>query len=284
MYDRWANETDHPNYNATPPYTFQTFPSANEHLIGTLYIELEGGYNTTVSNIELVSDERGPRLDDLGEYAPLNNSRIMASVGRGSTDYGEDFGMLLGGAWLASTYVFVDYENNKFGLAPAILGSTQSDVKTQCSKDASIPPPQAGANATTSSGSTTKTGTSTSDKIAIGVSIPAGVAAIATLAYMIYEGYRRRQERKQKELREARKLELEEQQKEVAKRQLELNAEEARERKESYTEFRRILSEVSMGSTGAGVSPLGGRSPDIGPSSPASGGEMRDAFGIERRV
>ncbi|TID16795.1 aspartic-type endopeptidase [Venturia nashicola] len=112
MYRRWEDATEHPTYNATPPFTSQSYPDANEHLIGSLYIELEGGYNTTISHTELESVERGQKLDGLGEYAPLNNGRIMASVAHGPADYGTDFGMLRGGVFLASTYVFVDYESS----------------------------------------------------------------------------------------------------------------------------------------------------------------------------
>lgn len=253
MYRRWEIATEHPSYNATPPFTSQSYPEANEHLIGSLYIELENGYNTTISHTELASIERGQKLDSLGEYAPLNNGRIMASVGRGSTDYGANFGMLLGGVFLASSYIFVDYENNKFGLAPAVLGSPKPDIKKQCSRDRGVPPthPNSIVNSTTPNNSTTTTittptspGLSSSDKIAIGVSIPAGVAGLATLFYMILQDRRKRKAQKQKELREIEKFELERQRHEAE-----------RERHESFAQITRMLSDQAGASSGAARSP-----------------------------
>ncbi|TLD25697.1 aspartic-type endopeptidase [Venturia nashicola] len=267
MYRRWEDATEHPTYNATPPFTSQSYPDANEHLIGSLYIELEGGYNTTISHTELESVERGQRLDGLGEYAPLNNGRIMASVGHGPADYGTDFGMLRDGVFLASTYVFVDYESNKFGLAPAVLGTMKSNIKKQCSKHTNIPPAliSTETNSTHSSNSTTKAasaGLSASDKIAIGVSIPAGVAGIATLLYVILPNLnlprplptyssgnsmsnrRKRKAQKQKEIREAQKLELEK-----------CRDQSERRRNESLAEITRMLSDHAAASPGSARSP-----------------------------
>lgn len=216
MHRRWEDATEHPLYNVTPRFLAQSCPEANEHLIGSLYNECEDGHNTIISHAELEYVERGQKLDRLGEYGPLRSSRLMASVGRGSTEFRTNFGMLLGGVFLASTYVFVDYKNNRFGLAPAVLGTTKPKIKKQCSKDISIPPANTSmeTNSTSSSNSTIKaasTGLSSSDKIAIGVSIPAGVAGIATLLYMILQDRRKRKARKQKELREVEQLKLDKQ-------------------------------------------------------------------------
>ena len=141
MYRRWSEATQHPAQQPTdaPPFTNQTCPAANEHLIGNLTIELEGGYKTTIPHYELVSLDRGPQLDEFGQYDTVNSSRIMAAVGTGLTDYGQEFGMLLGGVFLSSTYLTVNYDNGTFGLAPAVLERDNGDIETVCSPNTSIP-------------------------------------------------------------------------------------------------------------------------------------------------
>jgi hypothetical protein len=191
MYSKWAEVTQHPTQPDGPEFDLQTYPLSNERLMGDLYIELEGGYSTTIPHYELVGPERGAKLDHLGEYGIVNSSRIMAAVGAGTTDYGEDFGMLLGGAFLASTYVFLDYDTNSFGLAPAILKREKNNVQTVCSKDRSIPAPAPAPSSNNSapgmdSQSTLGgSGLSKSDKIAIGVGVPGGLAVIIALIALV---------------------------------------------------------------------------------------------------
>jgi hypothetical protein len=195
MYAQWALVTEHsmaPDGDSPTPFTPQTYPNSKEHLMDTLYIELEGGYNTTIPHYELIGPERGALLDHLGEYGVVNSSRIATGVGSGSTDYGTDFGMLLGGVFLASTYVFVDYENNKFGLAPAKLQRDESEISTVCSKDQSIPPPASispttSASPTTTASSHGQSGLSRSDKIAIGVSVPSIIAVFVGLIALFFQ-------------------------------------------------------------------------------------------------
>jgi len=156
MYRRWSEATQHPAQQPTdaPPFTNQTYPAANEHLIGNLTIELEGGYKTTIPHYELVSLDRGPQLDEFGQYDTVNSSRIVAAVGTGLTDYGQEFGMLLGGVFLSSTYLTVNYDNGTFGLARAVLERDNGDIETVCSPNTSIPIPSP---STTSSSSPSPT-------------------------------------------------------------------------------------------------------------------------------
>jgi hypothetical protein len=194
LYSIWANLTQHRTEADGPPFTDQTYPLANERLIDTLDIELEGGYSTTVSHCELVSLQRGANLEDVGEYTVINNSRIMASVSHGQTDLGTDFGILLGGAFLASTYLRIDYETNQFSLAPCVSGrNILPNIHKQCSKDTSIPSKTNGTipAATTTSPSTGNSshGLSTDTKATIGGAVAGGVIALVgvAIAWLAYQ-------------------------------------------------------------------------------------------------
>lgn len=202
LYNVWANITQHPTTQPTDGsehWTSQTYPIANEPLIGDLTIELEGGYTSTIPHYELVSYERGIVYSDLGEYGVTNTSRIMTGVGNGMTDYGENFGILLGGVFLAGTYVFVDYERGHFGLAPAKLNNVDTpDVRKICSLNISTTPnsPQStnsGMPNSTSTGSSSDGGLSISDIIGIAVSIPGLIVAVLALwvGWMTYKHHQR---------------------------------------------------------------------------------------------
>jgi hypothetical protein len=137
MYARWASFTQHPS-NFTTPTTIndpnsnlQLYPIANEPLIGNITITLDNGYTTTIPHYELVSQQRG--TDPEGKYAVINSSVLMAAVGTGATDYGQDI-PLLGGVYLSQNYLTVDYDSGSFGLAPAnTAASTVKDLVTMCS-------------------------------------------------------------------------------------------------------------------------------------------------------
>lgn len=199
LFAIWSNLTEHPTAENDPTFTEQTYPLANERLMDTLTIELEGGYATTISHCELVSLERGADLQGVGEYTVTNSSRIMASVSSGRSDLGTNFGVLLGGVFLSSTYLTIDYENNQFGLAPVRTraGSSQApSVNRVCSKDTSIPP-VGNATLPTSSNHTgladkkddSGGGLSTDAKATIGGSVAGGVIAIAgvIIAFLAYK-------------------------------------------------------------------------------------------------
>lgn len=218
LYEIWANLTQHPTN-----FSNQVYPLANEHLMETLRIELEGGYKTTIPHCELISLQRGADVNGIGDYTVTNRSNIMASVSSGVTDLGTNFGILLGGAFLASTYLRIDYEENVFGLTPAegILGnSQQSSIHKVCSKDTSIPSkanstisdassPAALDSAGDSNGDKRNGGLSTDAKATIGGSVAGGVIALigVVIAYMAYRHAKRAE--KERRQSEAQKMEME---------------------------------------------------------------------------
>jgi len=131
LYQKWANLTNHPTTNPTdgsPLYTDQTYPGASEQLIGELTLTLSNDQGTNftsfIPHFELVSQERG--ADSQGKYAVVNATRAMAAV---ASSENEILGQpLLGGTFLSQNYLVIDFEKNMFGLAPAVLGTTQRSV------------------------------------------------------------------------------------------------------------------------------------------------------------
>jgi hypothetical protein len=148
MYARWANFTNHTMDNApgTQPYNSQTYAASKESLMGTLDVTLEGGFQTTIPHYELVNLDRGDGSD--GSYTVLNDSRIESAVGAGETDYGIDFGVLLGGVFGAGIYMLIDYDRNLVSLAKANLNPGNPDIRPICSTNTSVPAPATSANST----------------------------------------------------------------------------------------------------------------------------------------
>lgn len=219
LYAIWANLTQHPTVPDGPPFTNQTYPLDNERLIDTLDIELEGGYTTRISHCELISLQRGADLNGVGDYTVTNSSRIMASVSSGATDLGTNFGVLLGGAFLASTYLKIDYEEGVFGLAKArgpVRDSPKPSLVKVCSKDTSIPKKANDSIAEASSPAaldakkdTGAGGISADTKATIGGSVAGGIIALigVVIAYFTYK-HAKGAERARKQS-EAERLEIE---------------------------------------------------------------------------
>jgi hypothetical protein len=138
MFARWVVATNHTSDNPpnTPPYDKQTYAADKEPLMGTLDVALEGGFNATVPHYELVNPDRGDGAD--GSYALLNDSRIQSAVSTGPTDYGEGFGVLLGGVFGAGVYMLVDYERLTVSLAKANLSPGPQDIRRVCSTNTSV--------------------------------------------------------------------------------------------------------------------------------------------------
>ena len=132
MYNKWAVATQH---NSSFPYSDQTYPPDKAPFIGSLTITLDNNYRTEIPNYELLSRERGS--DPLGRYSIVSD-RLMAAVGKGPTDFGPDI-PILGGVFLSQNYLTVDYANNVFALAPAVIGPMDqnplSAIRTVCSPD-----------------------------------------------------------------------------------------------------------------------------------------------------
>ncbi|KAF2427159.1 hypothetical protein EJ08DRAFT_365481 [Tothia fuscella] len=106
-------------------YSNPTWPIAKSYLFRNLSIELEGANGTiktvVVPEYELGSHQRGASLDQFGEYGVVNSSRLQLQIFEGENDYGDDFGILLGGIFLSQIYLLVDYERGYFGLADGVL-------------------------------------------------------------------------------------------------------------------------------------------------------------------
>jgi hypothetical protein len=143
IFARWATATNHTsdNPNGTAPYNNQTYAASKEPLMGTLDITLDGGFSTTIPHYELVNPDRGDAAD--GSYALLNDSRIESAVGTGPTDYGEDFGVLLGGVFSAGVYMLIDYERGTVSLAKANLSAGPDDIRPICSTNTTVGGPAA---------------------------------------------------------------------------------------------------------------------------------------------
>jgi len=182
LFQRWTDITERP----PPPnmLDYQTFPKEMAPLLGTLSIELEGGYKTTVPHHELVNPDRRAVLTENGQYGVVSNSsRIQSAVSSGQSDYGQDFGILLGGVFLSSTYLLIDWDHGVFGLAPSIPHAEvgASDIQKVCSIDKSVPrstndtsePPQH--TPKTKGG---ESGLSSSDKITLGTALGIGFPAL----------------------------------------------------------------------------------------------------------
>jgi hypothetical protein len=137
LFARWANVTRLP-LNSAPhgPLDYQTYPKANEDLIGSLSIELEGGYTTEIPHHELVTQQRGPLMSENGAYTVDSNATtIMSAVNMGPVDYGDDFGILLGGVFLSNNYLIIDWDNGVFRLAPVTDHGQvgPANIQTGCS-------------------------------------------------------------------------------------------------------------------------------------------------------
>jgi hypothetical protein len=138
MFARWVAATNHTFDNPpnTLPYNNQTYAADKEPLMGTLDVFLEGGFNVTIPHYELVNADRGDGAN--GSYTLLNDSRIESAVGTGPTDYGQDFGVLLGGVFSAGVYMLVDYERGTLSLARANLSPGAPDYRPVCSTNTSV--------------------------------------------------------------------------------------------------------------------------------------------------
>ena len=138
MYDVVANVTRQSGVitSAGQP----TYLSSLDGYLGNLSITLANGYETLIPHYELVSQVRG--TDSEGKYSVVDPTRLTMAL-----NYNQNTTVpTLGGVFLSQNYLLVDYENQMFGLAPAVvgnLGNQAHDIVTVC-------------NATTSSADTPK--------------------------------------------------------------------------------------------------------------------------------
>ncbi|MCJ1230812.1 hypothetical protein MMC12_007486 [Toensbergia leucococca] len=128
MYDRFINLTLQPDLSNSQA----TYPASAEPLFGNLSITLANGYETTIPHYELVSQERG--TDSEGKYTVINASAITVPLSANESVTSEVV-PILGGIYLSLNYLLVDYENQVFSLAPAVvgpMGDQDHDIVTVC--------------------------------------------------------------------------------------------------------------------------------------------------------
>jgi hypothetical protein len=163
-------------YPKTMRYNVTTRP------VGDLVITLSNGYTTTITNDELFVPLRGS--DKNGRYTITNDSTLEAFVSDTRDQKPSDVDTSFGAMFLTFNYLMVDYANNTFNLAPAIISKTgdkRRDLTTVCKASQNSPPPPTPSAAPNSS----NTG-------AIAGGVVGGVAGLALIAGLVFLCLRRR--------------------------------------------------------------------------------------------
>ncbi|KAH8890368.1 hypothetical protein GQ53DRAFT_782437 [Thozetella sp. PMI_491] len=143
MFAKFQSLGKHIDYDGSN-YSSQSFPISSEPLLGTLTIKLANGYTSVIPHHELVGHERG--TDAQGKYAVVNNTRLQAAVASGQSDLGSNI-PILGGVFLTSNYLEVDYEAGKFWLSPSTADKGLPDhITTTCTSSGNGTSPDAGAS------------------------------------------------------------------------------------------------------------------------------------------
>ena len=155
MFSKWQEVTSHVDVDTDgSAFGPQSYPLANEGLMGTLTIKLAIGgpdfYTVTIPHYELVTQERG--TDPVqGKYVVTNASRVMAAVQSGQSDLGIDV-PILGGVFLSLNYLHVDYDAQKFWLSPVMRDGGAGSIVPTCApagnKTESIKAPTGSPNST----------------------------------------------------------------------------------------------------------------------------------------
>ena len=186
MVERFAMLTA---YNSS--YPGLVFPT-NSRPSGTLRIELDNGYTTTIPNDHLFIPKRGS--DKNGQYVVTNSSILETGIAYNLDDTDADVQVILGGLFLTYNYIVVDYDNNQFQMAPTVQGDQGSgaEITTVCKPTPFIPGPEVSHQAHSSG----TNGTSRVAAIAGGtVGGVVGLTAIAALCYFLARKRRRGRQR-----------------------------------------------------------------------------------------
>lgn len=186
MVERFAMLTA---YNSSYPGLI--FPT-DSRPSGTLRIELDNGYTTTIPNDHLFIPKRGS--DKNGQYVVTNSSILETGIAYNVDDSDADVQVILGGLFLTYNYIVVDYDNNQFQMAPTVQGDQGSgaEITTVCKPTPFIPGPEVSHQAHSSG----TNGTSRAAAIAGGtVGGVVGLTAIAALCYFLARKRRRGRQR-----------------------------------------------------------------------------------------
>lgn len=160
---------------------------------GNLTITLDNGYRSTISNDELFTPLRGS--DQYGRYTITNNSVLEAGVADNRKSNPSSVTPTLGGLFLTFNYLFVDYRNGVFNLAPAVASSNTSsavNIVTVCTSS--------NISNTTQSPTPTPTPSSSSSKTNVGAiagGVVGGVVGLALLGILVFFLLRRRRRESQ---------------------------------------------------------------------------------------
>lgn len=159
---------------------------------GDLAITLDNGYTTLIPNSHLFTPIRGS--DKNGHYVVTNSSVLETAIVDNAKDDPTTVQPLLGGLYLTFNYLIVDYENNRFKMAPAKqdIGDTESNITAVCTPPAttSVSAPQPS--------HTNPSGSSKAGAIAGGtVGAIAGIAAIIAFCFFLLRKRRRRRQQGQ---------------------------------------------------------------------------------------
>jgi hypothetical protein len=160
-------------YPKTMRYNVSTRP------VGDLVITLSNGYTTTITNDELFAPLRGS--DKNGRYTITNDSTLEAFVSDTRDQKPNDVDTSFGAMFLTFNYLMVDYANNTFNLAPAIIsktGDSRPDLTTVCkaSQNSPAPPARPTPSPTPKSSNTG----------AIAGGVVGGIAGLALMAGLIF--------------------------------------------------------------------------------------------------
>ncbi|KAI4248634.1 MAG: hypothetical protein L6R42_009217 [Xanthoria sp. 1 TBL-2021] len=160
---------------------------------GTLQIELDNGYTTTIPNDHLLTPKRGS--DQNGQYVVTNSSILETSIAYNVDDAVADVQLVLGGLFLTYNYLVVDYDNNKFQMAPTVQGDQGggAEIAPVCKPTPSTTGPEVSRQTHTSG-----TG-GTSRAAAIGGGTVGGVVGLAALAALCYFLARKRRRGRHRE-------------------------------------------------------------------------------------
>ena len=169
---------DTSNLTSTP-----LFDPSDSGLLGNLTFSFSNGLTTVIPDYELKSQVRGPNQQ--GTYTVTDPDHLSLAVARNGS-----LGMVtLGGVFLSQHYLLIDYEKNRFSLAPAVLGDSAGapDLVTLCTAASNT---TEGANAAPTASAAGGSPPSVLGP-ALGGSL-GGLAGVALLAALVLWLYRRR--------------------------------------------------------------------------------------------
>lgn len=178
-------------YNVT--YSGLTFP-VDTRPDGALEIRLDNGYRTVIPNDYLFTLKRGS--DEDGHYVVTNSSLVETGIEYNADNENADVRPILGGLFLTFNYLLVDYDNNRFQMAPTVQGpqGSNANITAVCT-----PTPATVGPGATSSQTNTSHANGSSRAAAIGGGIAGAVAGLAAIAGLCHFLVRRRRRDRQRQ-------------------------------------------------------------------------------------